>query len=80
MRTTVIRTGREPSIMAHYHTVESLQRECKRSRSWAYQVMKALPCEVMVNEDTGRQYRCVRRDLVRQYLRTRRRPGNPNWG
>ena len=80
MKTTIVQNSRLKAILAHYHTVESLQRECHRSRSWAYRVMQHIPCEVIINEDDGRQLRIVRRDLVRQYLRTLRRPGNPNWG
>lgn len=80
MKTTIVQNNRLSAILAHYHTVESLQRECRRSRSWAYRVMQHLPCELILDEDTGRQLRIVRRTYVRQYLRTLRRPGNPNWG
>ena len=80
MKTSVIRNAQLSAIMSHYHTVQSLQKECRRSRSWAYRVMQQLPCEVIQNEEDGRQIRIVRRSLVRQYLRTLRRPGNPNWG
>ena len=67
-------------LMSRLHTVETMMQECRRSRSWAYQMIASYPGErrIICDTRTGKKEQTVPRIYVQRYLERVRR-GNPYW-
>lgn len=67
-------------LLRRLHTVETMMRECQRSRSWAYQMIASYPGEkrVLCSMKTGKKELAIPRTYVQRYLQRVRR-GNPYW-
>lgn len=67
-------------LLLHLHTVESMMRECGRSRSWAYQMIASYPGEkrLLCDLRTGKKEQAIPRTYVIRYMQRVRR-GNPYW-
>lgn len=67
-------------LLTYWHTVDSMCRECQRSRAWAYRMLARYDRHqaYLIDGHTGRRELAIPRQLVVQYVTTTRR-GNPQW-